>query len=178
MAERDSDMRARRANLVRGQARTLIEALEAVEVRRRGHQISMGRAGVTPRNWVGAGRHEENTTTCSRQEVSQMPRGRIGAFKQPEPHPGGLLMRRGRGQGLVINITILTCMSQHPTEGRGRGRALAPPSPHPLKITPRLGGAMMALSDASRQCPGVSGPMAIFHVLPNTPFVTQMPPTL
>ena len=64
MAERASDMRTRRANSVRGQARALVEALEAAEVRRRDHQITIGRAGITPRNWVGAWRHEENMTMC------------------------------------------------------------------------------------------------------------------
>ena len=124
MAERDSDMRARRANLVRGLARTLVEALEAVEVRRGDHQIPIRRAGVTPRNLVGAWRHEENTTMCSSWEVSQMLRGRIGAFQQPEPHPGGLSMRGGKGQGIVINYPILTHMSQHPTEDRAGAEPL------------------------------------------------------
>ena len=35
---------------------------------------------------------------------------------------------------------------------------------------------MRALSDASGQCPGVSGPIADFQVLPSTLFVTQMHP--
>ena len=110
---------------------------------------------------------------CSRQEVSQMHRGRIGAFQQTEPHPGGLSMGRGRGQSLFINTPILTCMSQL-KEGAGADPCSS--IPHPLNITPRLEGAMMALSGTPRQWPGVSGPMTAFQVLPGILFMTLMPP--
>ena len=74
MVERSDDSRAWRANLARGQARMLIEALEAVENRRESQEhVLVGRAGVTPRNWMGAQRNEEGMTMCSRQEVSQIP---------------------------------------------------------------------------------------------------------
>ena len=48
MAERNNDGRVWREYLVRDRARTLVEALEAVEIRERGvqeHQVSLGRAG-------------------------------------------------------------------------------------------------------------------------------------
>ena len=140
MADRDTN-REWREHLAQGWARTLIAALKAVGNRGRSRAfplqtISIGRARVTPRNWVGAHRHDDERATCSRQEVSQ---GRGGINNQIEQCPGGLSSwnRRGRGQG----ITLYTSTTQTPVEGRGRGRALAPSSPPspPLEDHPQAG---------------------------------------
>ena len=81
------------------------------------------RAGVTPQNWVGAHNNVHERTKCGRREVIQ-----------PEPHPGGLSLRRG--WGLAINTPILNSISHYPTAGRDRGQALAPPSPPSLEDHP------------------------------------------
>ena len=76
ISERNNDSRVWRENLVRGHTRTLIEALEAVEMRGRDvqeHHVSIGRAGEALRNLVGAHRYEDERTMCNRQEVSQHP---------------------------------------------------------------------------------------------------------
>ena len=74
MADRDNN-REWREQLVQGWARMLIAAFEAAENRGRSRgfpqqNISIGRAGVTPQNWVGACSHDDERATCSRQEVS------------------------------------------------------------------------------------------------------------
>ena len=113
--------------MARGGARTLLEAIERVEARggrpQVNRQVTIGRVGVMPWNWVGT--HDEVRTMCDGREVGQ-----------PDPHPGGLSLRRGQGQSLVINTPILNNMSHNSVIGVGRGQALLPHPPTPGKSSP------------------------------------------
>ena len=59
-----------------GQAQPLLNALQ--NARKRGAEpgsspIPIGRAGITPRNWVGTHGNLERADTCGRWEESQIP---------------------------------------------------------------------------------------------------------
>ena len=155
-----------------GTAKTLLEALERVEAGGGGRPqvnrlINLGIAGVMPQNWVGT--QDKMRTTCDGREVGQS-----------EPHPGGLSLRRGRGQSLTIQTPMPNNVSHNPPVGRAGAEPLLlhPPSPHPLKITPRWRGAMMALSDALGLCLIVSSPMANSPAHPIILLETHCPLTM
>ena len=72
---------------------------------------------MTPQNWVRT--CGEVRTKCDGREVGQL-----------EPHPGGLSLKRGQGQSLVINTPILNTTSNNlPQGGAGARPFLLHPSP-------------------------------------------------
>ena len=120
-----------------------MEALERVKARGGGRpqvnrQATIGRAGVTPQNWVGT--HDEGRTTCDGREAGQS-----------EPCPEGLSLRRGRGWSLVINTPILN-MSHNSVIG-GAGAEPFLPIPEPLENHPQ-----------AERCP--KGPLRCSRTLP------------